>query len=68
MSHPRGPSRGIDWDAQPLGVVPDRELARTLDVNTSSVRSARIRRGIPRAVRPGFPPGTHGRTPKGDGG
>lgn len=43
--------KGIDWDAQPLGQVPDRELARRLHVHPSTVSSARTRRRIP-ALRP----------------
>lgn len=41
-----GICRGIVWDAQPLGNMTDRELARRLRVNTETVRSARKRRGI----------------------
>lgn len=36
----------IDWDAQPLGVETDAELARRLDCATSTVTEARRRRGI----------------------
>lgn len=38
---------GIDWDAQPLGRVPDVDLARQLGVSANSVGGARRRRGIP---------------------
>lgn len=38
--------RGIDWDKQPLGKVPDRALARRLGVAKSVVFKARERRGI----------------------
>lgn len=38
--------KGIDWDAQPLGKVPDRELARRLGVDRSTVGQARRRRKI----------------------
>lgn len=37
----------IDWDAQPLGKVPDCDLAKELGVDYNLVRLARIRRGIP---------------------
>lgn len=42
------PHRGeeIDWGAQPLGRVPDSEIARRLGVNVGSVLQARRTRGI----------------------
>lgn len=40
--------RGIDWDSQLLGEVPDVELASSLGVDRSAVAGARKRRGIPR--------------------
>lgn len=43
--------RGIDWDSETrLGVVSDEELAKLLGVYPSTVRSARRRRGIAKAV------------------
>jgi len=41
---PRGQGQraGVVWDDQPLGLVPDKELARRLGVDPSSVRSARM--------------------------
>lgn len=42
----RGP-KGIDWDAQPLGDVTDREIAERLGVTATAVTYARIKRGIP---------------------
>ena len=36
----------IDWDAQPLGKVSDRELAKLLGCQTKSVKRARVVRGI----------------------
>jgi hypothetical protein len=51
--------RGIDWDAQPLGRVPDREIARRLGVHSSAVTQARARRGIAACPRrPVRAPGT----------
>ena len=38
---------GIDWNTQPLGQVPDLELATRLNVPIYLVYSARRRRGIP---------------------
>lgn len=38
----------IDWDAQPLGNVPDRVLARSLGVSAKMVKLRRNERGIPR--------------------
>lgn len=43
MSHQ---NKGVNWDAQPLGRVSDRELARRLGVDRSTVGKARKRRGI----------------------
>lgn len=45
----------IDWDAQPLGLVPDRELAKRLGVTDRVVRTARLYRNIPSAQGPGRP-------------
>lgn len=39
--------RGIVWDEQPLGSVPDAELARTLGTSRVTVHEVRKRRGIP---------------------
>jgi hypothetical protein len=39
-------TKGIQWDRQPLGKVPDTTLAERLGVFESAVRGARIRRGI----------------------
>lgn len=36
----------IDWDAQPLGTVPDAVLARRLKVSATTVARHRKRRGI----------------------
>jgi hypothetical protein len=44
-----GQKARIDWSAQPLGRVPDAELARQLGVVPSVVRGARARRRIGRA-------------------
>jgi Fe2+ or Zn2+ uptake regulation protein len=38
----------INWDDQPLGMVPDAELARQLGVVKQTVAAARAKRGIPR--------------------
>jgi len=46
----RGPV-GVDWDAQPLGDVPDAELAEKLGVSKSAVLKARQQRGI-KGTRP----------------
>lgn len=43
--------RGIQWDAQPLGVVSDCELARRLGVTRRAVSCARHVRGIAAYVR-----------------
>jgi len=43
---------GIDWDAEPLGVESDTDIARRLGCCRSAVSAARARRGIPRATRP----------------
>jgi len=45
---PMGHRAGIDWDKQPLGKVPDCDLAKDLGVDAASVKSARNVRGIPR--------------------
>jgi len=37
----------VDWDEQPLGEVPDVEIARRLGVHYSSVQAQRRKRGIP---------------------
>lgn len=36
-----GQHAGINWDEQPLGIIPDKTLARRLGVDPSSVRNAR---------------------------
>jgi hypothetical protein len=38
----------VDWDAYPLGRVPDEDIAELLNVCVSTVRSARNARGIAR--------------------
>jgi transcriptional regulator with XRE-family HTH domain len=43
--------KNIDWDAQPLGEIPDTEIARDLDVKVAQVWRARKRRGIPAVDR-----------------
>jgi len=43
----RAEARAIDWDAQPLGEVPDRQLARKLGVGYAVVRGRRTERKIP---------------------
>ncbi len=41
---------GIDWDnVMDLGLVPDAQIAERYGVHTTSVRSARVLRGIPPA-------------------
>lgn len=40
---------GVDWDRQPLGQLSDYELADALGVHRTTVREARLRRGIRRA-------------------
>lgn len=47
----------IDWDDQPLGEIPDAELARRLDVSQPTVFEARERRGIAPAAPPGHDSG-----------
>lgn len=39
-------SRGIDWDAQPLGQISDCQIAKSLGVYCSSVQRQRVKRGI----------------------
>lgn len=47
-----GPGRGeIDWDSQPLGQMPDLDLARLLGTHRARVRLARVKRGIPLFIR-----------------
>lgn len=41
--------KGIDWDRQPLGKVPDRELAAELGVTPWAVAQQREKRGLARA-------------------
>jgi DNA-binding MarR family transcriptional regulator len=43
--------RGVAWDEQPLGEVPDQVLATRLDVSVQAIYAARKRRHIP-ACRP----------------
>lgn len=45
-------SRGIDWDAQPLGQIPDREIAARLGCSETAVGYARKRRRIPSPIPP----------------
>lgn len=40
-------NKGINWDDQPLGKMPDARLARKLGVGQTTVCEARKRRGIP---------------------
>lgn len=44
---PQGCRAGVDWDEQPLGMEADVDIATRLGVDRSSVRSARLVRGIP---------------------
>lgn len=39
--------KGIDWNSQPLGLMPDTNIARPLGVDHSAVRRQRVKRGIP---------------------
>ena len=39
----------VDWSAQPLGRVPDAEIARQLGMHRESVRQRRVAKGIPPA-------------------
>lgn len=39
--------RGVDWDKQGLGTVPDRVIAARVNLGVSTVRAARNSRGIP---------------------
>lgn len=41
----------IAWDDQPLGEIPDAELARRIGVSRQAVAAARAARGIPAAPR-----------------
>ncbi len=43
---------GINWDLQPLGLLPDIELARKMHVAGPTVSHARRLRGIPRYLPP----------------
>lgn len=47
-----GIKRGIKWDEQPLGALPDGVLAKMHDVSVENVRVARERRGIPLCPAP----------------
>jgi hypothetical protein len=49
-------ARGIKWDEQPLGEMPDMELARKLGVNVTTVLRARRGRGISAFVPTGRRP------------
>lgn len=51
----RSTARGIDWDAQPLGVEPDPVIAERLGVSRQSVYMARRARGIPAVNGPSAP-------------
>jgi len=44
---PRGVNKGIDWDKQPLGHVPDLTIAKRLNVAENAVRTQRQSRKIP---------------------
>ena len=44
-----------DWAKQPLGLVRDTEIARTLGCTSEAVCHQRIRRGIPSAFGKGRP-------------
>lgn len=44
--------RGIQWDAQPLGQVPDQVIADSLGCSKEAVHYARAKRGIASAVQP----------------
>lgn len=37
---------GIDWNSQPLGKIPDLQIAKALGVNVSTVQRVRVRMGI----------------------
>lgn len=39
--------KGIDWDNQPLGELPDMEIARRVGCNPTTVARVRYRRNIP---------------------
>lgn len=43
---PRGACAGVDWDAQPLGKIPDAALATRLGVSSRAVCQARGKRAI----------------------
>lgn len=45
--------KGIDWSAQPLGLVPDGEIAEAVGCGRPAVVVARQARGIPAFQRPG---------------
>lgn len=50
---PERAKRGIDWDLQPLGTVPDKVLQKRLGLKSvSSVTRARVYRGILKFVPP----------------
>ena len=52
---PARAKRGIDWDPQPLGQMPDRGLQRRLGLaSVSSVSRARKYRGIPKYKMPTY--------------
>jgi hypothetical protein len=46
MINRKNGTKGIDWDAQPLGREPDYRIAKRLGVAPGSVSSARKARGI----------------------
>lgn len=48
---PTSRKKNIDWDKQPLGEIPDTQLARKLGVVAGTIRYARLKRGIPTAKR-----------------
>lgn len=43
--------KNIDWDQEPLGQMPDLQIARLKNVSVASVRNARLKREIPAFVR-----------------
>jgi DNA-binding CsgD family transcriptional regulator len=43
-------SKHIDWSVQPLGQLPDKQVAERLGCSTQNVQQQRVKRGLPRAV------------------
>ncbi len=52
---------GIDWDSQPLGVVPDKEIAARLGVAPDAVCKQRNQRGLAPVIGRGKHNGPRGR-------